>query len=905
MSEPVILSYYSHRGTIYYTPTNLYAHKLSPATLPAPPCRPRQRRPHSIHITRLPAGFVPFDLRPSPPPKPQKQPSRFRLELRKLASRENAKRVLGSVFSPFSSNPSTATSSAASSTRSESPGLGGPSPRTSLSLGPSDPNTIFARRAAAAGTLPANPPVTMPRPSLSDTANGSTPRDSFGGGNTPRASFSAGGAPRSRSGSAAPSYKAVNSAETEKPVCSGNGVACYINLAEPVIFLTGLDHDGTTRDSGSNTTSILRGKLILNVTKNVKIKAVTMKFTGRARTEWPEGIPPEKTNLFEEDSLRTQVLPFFNALYEGSESGFGAMCNYALRGDKSANSSVTNLALDSTESSGGFSLPGITNRSSRSSTLLSAKEQKRLSLQSNQSRSFTKSESPFGPSPQQKGFKIFYLGIYEYNFELPIDNNSPESLKLVLASVKWQLEVLVERAGTFKQNLQGFKEIPVIRSPSEDSLELVEPISISRRWEDQLYYEIMISGKSFPLGSKIPIAFKLMPLAKVQVHKIKVYISENIDYYAKNRKVTRRETQRKILLFEKSAGKPLAKEYQPSEVRITRGGEQAPEERSHNREYEQNRRRIEAQRNNLEPEPLPEPTDNLLGDIDLGLPSLLGSTELEIDVQLPTCEMMAKDRTKKLTHDCTWKNVDVHHWIKIVLRISRLDADDPTGKKRRHFEISIDSPISLLNCRATQANLALPSYSDGNSSLLSQQHVCGCPNSELATPPAMSGLENQNPSNGNGPFAGNENALPDLARPPQAHLSTNAAAGVQRPIHLIRAPSFNPPPFDAEEAPPPMVTPPPLYDHVVGTPSHDGLADYFDRLSYFENADSDDDEGLNRVTSRGRVNVVNPRTPGGRLARSMEIDRNFMNAAMDNIANNGARTPTQEASGPHLTLPSH
>lgn len=72
-------------------------------------------------------------------------------------------------------------------------------------------------------------------------------------------------------------------------MCSGNGVACYINLAEPVIFLTGLDHDGTTRDSGSNTTSILRGKLILNVTKNVKIKAVTMKFTGRARTEWPEG----------------------------------------------------------------------------------------------------------------------------------------------------------------------------------------------------------------------------------------------------------------------------------------------------------------------------------------------------------------------------------------------------------------------------------------------------------------------------------------------------------------------------------------------------------------------------------------------------------------------------------------
>ncbi len=159
------------------------------------------------------------------------------------------------------------------------------------------------------------------------------------------------------------------------------------------------------------------------------------------------------------------------------------------------------------------------------------------------------------------------------------------------------------------------------------------------------------------------------------------------------------------------------------------------------------------------------------------------------------------------------------------MRISRIDTDDPSGKKRRHFEISIDSPISLLNCRATQANLALPSYTDGSTGF-SQQHVCGCPNSAtVATPPALPALE----SSGNGILGGNENTLPDLARPPQAHLSTNAASGVQRPIHLIRAPSFNPPPFDAEDAPPPMVTPPPLYDNVVGTPSHDGLADYFDR----------------------------------------------------------------------------
>lgn len=67
-------------------------------------------------------------------------------------------------------------------------------------------------------------------------------------------------------------------------------MACYFILAEPTIFLSGLDHDGTTRDSSLHASAMLRGKLQLNVTKSAKIKSVTVKFTGRARTEWPEGM---------------------------------------------------------------------------------------------------------------------------------------------------------------------------------------------------------------------------------------------------------------------------------------------------------------------------------------------------------------------------------------------------------------------------------------------------------------------------------------------------------------------------------------------------------------------------------------------------------------------------------------
>lgn len=363
-------------------------------------------------------------------------------------------------------------------------------------------------------------------------------------------------------------------------------------------------------------------------------------------------------------------MPFFHALYEGSELGYGTLCNYSLR-TASASSSLTNLSSTNpdqpstspSQSTSGFNLPTIRNLSSRSSTLLSAKETKRLSLQSNQSRSFTKGDSPFGPTPAQKGYKSFHPGIYEYGFELPIDNTSPETTNLQFASVKWQLEALVERAGTFRPDLQGFKEIPVIRSPSEDSLELVEPISISRTWEDQLHYEIVISGKAFPLGSRIPIAFKLTPLAKVQVHKIKVYVSETIEYFTSNKKVTRKDATRKILLMEKLAGKPLAKEYSLSNVSILQGGELGPERRAAARAYAQIFREREAARTHTVPEALPEPVENMLGDLDLGLEEYWGATEMEMNVQLPSCETMEKEKLKKLHPNCTWKNVNVHHWI--------------------------------------------------------------------------------------------------------------------------------------------------------------------------------------------------------------------------------------------------
>jgi hypothetical protein len=170
-----------------------------------------------------------------------------------------------------------------------------------------------------------------------------------------------------------------------------------------------------------------------------------------------------------------------------------------------------------------------------------------------------------------------------------------------------------------------------------------------------------------------------------------------------------------------------------------------------------------------------------------------------------------------------------------------------------------------------------------------------------------------------------------------------------RPIHLLRHPSFNPPAFDADDPPPPLpadiLTPPPNYDVIVGTPSVDGLADYFARLAVYEgpghmrsrqgSAVAPNDEDLDPLSSgteipsggslttpenepfasvglpgdpaaddyssdsgeedparphrRGRVNVANPRTPGGRLvpSRSLEIERPVVRLDMTGVVRRG------------------
>lgn len=427
----------------------------------------------------------------------------------------------------------------------------------------------------------------------------------------------------------------------EKPVANANGVAVIISLAEPVLFLQGYD----ANDPSTHNTTMLRGSLLLRVTKQAKLKSISLNFRGKSETEWPEGIPPRRVEFRDSTVIMNHTWSFFNSQVPQAEHSYGADIVQLQKGP-----SVETRDLGVTSSS--FD---IFQRSSSPAKAPTTKELRRLSLQANQSRSFGKGETMGGgPTVAQRGFKVFHPGDYIYNFELPLDSRLPESINVDLGSVKYELEALVERSGAFRANLVGAKELTLIRAPSEGSLEQVEPIAISRNWEDQLHYDIVISGKSFPLGSSVPIAFKLTPLAKVQCHRIKVFVTENIQYFTNNKKVHRLEPTRKIQLFEKRAESHSVSSYPGSSMRILAGGG-----------VPYDYRQLAAGGD----EDVPHDNTNLLGNLDADSVSV-GPTEMEFNVQLPSCHQMAnKLRSERLHFDTTYANIQVNHWIKVHLCI--------------------------------------------------------------------------------------------------------------------------------------------------------------------------------------------------------------------------------------------
>ena len=279
---------------------------------------------------------------------------------------------------------------------------------------------------------------------------------------------------------------------TVKTLCNRGAAIVSVHLSEPVVFLTGFEPSEYT----GRAPAVLRGRLILKLLKPAKIKAITLVFRGRARTEWPEGIPPRKVELYEEKYLMTHTWPFFNAQFASSESSHGADVAKLVDSQR-LSLDLSRASMDSVSSQGlsdAESMPPNTPVASVN-IIASNAGNGMLGIPFGQSQSLSIEDKTI---TQSRGYRIFSAGEYmymhfkgnfidsRYHFELPLDSVLPESIECERGSVKYELEASIERFGAFKSNLCGKTDVLLVRNPSDQNLQLYEPISVSRTWSPPL-----------------------------------------------------------------------------------------------------------------------------------------------------------------------------------------------------------------------------------------------------------------------------------------------------------------------------------------------------------------------------------------------------------------------------------
>ncbi|GEQ72899.1 hypothetical protein JCM33374_g6587 [Metschnikowia sp. JCM 33374] len=451
------------------------------------------------------------------------------------------------------------------------------------------------------------------------------------------------------------------------PLFQTSSLQIYIVPAEKHLFVQGFK----PAEFEARPPTLLRGSLILRVIKPNKIKSVSLSFRGSQRTDWPEGIPPKRISYFEINDLVNHSWPFYQA--DTHQADFGA--DIVVPAPKSGgpddvtplslephNSATTSPKLYASTSNGGhLNIPESTGPSFAQSLMKMATSTTHSLSPASSFPDLSTVLSGSSNSGNEAKPGHFPPGDYVYNFEHPIPASSPETASATFGSVNYYLEANVTRSTTFKSHLSARLPIEVVRIPSDNSVEENEPIIIERDWEDQMRYEIVVASKSVVLDSYLPMTLKFIPLfGKVALHRIRVYISEDCSYYCSNKTVHRTEPSHKYLLLEHKAKKHQS-------LLSKSGGRSST---------------VDAE----DDEVLPR--------------------ELEFQVFVPS--VVNKKFDHKIHPDTAVENIQCNHWIKISLRISK--RDPANNDKRKHFEISIDSPIHLFSPLAAHNNTLLPVY---------------------------------------------------------------------------------------------------------------------------------------------------------------------------------------------------
>lgn len=455
----------------------------------------------------------------------------------------------------------------------------------------------------------------------------------------------------------------------DKPLIINNYIIANLQFSNNNVFLKG-------QSNNSINDSILTGTLKLKILKNVRLVSIILNLKGNLRIDWPENVRHKfkslNLNNFEEKITLDKTI-----ILKKKDSISYLSSNY-LQNNSTSNDSKT---YNNTNK--------LRNRSGTHSSTPDLLDYNNLSPQlSNGKRRHSTTD--------MDDFNFIKGKTYLFNFEFIIPQDTYESIKVDYGNVNYQLNLSIEKFNSnsnnntnpinntrsFFFNKNSFVNssiwknnlpIQIIRTQRDIDIDEMESIQMVKNWKESMIYDISIASKNIILDGFIPIKLHLIPLDKIDLTKIKIFIMERVDYksiisYDSNSPATNKKGK-----FERQS---QTKSYLLCEHSI----------REHSSKNDNNK--DETKRRKYK---------NLLQDDNGDLMNKV----FEFDVFLPRLF----NSFKQLHTNTTFSNINVLHWIKIEFVVGL-----PNLLKK--FEVTIDTPITVLNKLCSHANTLLPSYID-------------------------------------------------------------------------------------------------------------------------------------------------------------------------------------------------
>ncbi|KAI9459347.1 hypothetical protein HD554DRAFT_1619258 [Boletus coccyginus] len=352
----------------------------------------------------------------------------------------------------------------------------------------------------------------------------------------------------------------------------------------------------------------------------------------------------------------------------------------------------------------------------------------------------------------------FKPGTYNYPISFVLPPHLPPTFSVPNGSLSYAVKGVAHRPGTFTSKLACQASLLVVSAPAIGTGEGgvagdSGPLSIQKQWRDKLAYSFGLSSTLFLLGSErhlevaasesvranteslgqtaadaraeaaygtATLDLTFLPLEKVKIWRLDVIVDQRIRYLDERGRHYRDDDKKHVRL--------LAVHDEAEEMDL-----EEEEQQTHKNKHK-HKHKHESTRIPLLPTPISPHRSPLVRYLPPSAdPSILigpGPYTLSTNIGLPGCnDPSGGDRGLHFTMKQKSSSVKVEHSLRLVIRVECVGdegTNDHEEKKGKLFDITLQTPITLLSCRCVPESQTLPRYSQITEDNSRDRGTCPC-----------------------------------------------------------------------------------------------------------------------------------------------------------------------------------